>query len=586
MRSIACIGTPSDRWLSALRKQGAVEWVSAGEEQDVEVFHRSYTCVLIASDVTAAARRRIVTGLAPEWSSTVVLLIDERSHEEDQCCRTAEHVPVVSAALSLDDEAGGQVFISGDVAASERAESVFGRMSLRPVYCGTNAEHARLISWIEHALCGISRMVVIEAVSMALRVRLPIDLAASVIGRSSAHSRQAEKFFDELLKREGSEARQPVPVATMLGNLVDIARPLGLPLPLASSTMNLLSLRLQRSADDEQCVIDPFSNYERMVGLQRDRVVTGALHDCARDDPPPPPVIGYVGLGAMGSALAMQALQVGRELHVFDPDVAKVERLTEKGAHAAADVASLAAVCDLVFLCVPSAKEVEQILFGPDGMYGALPHGAIVIDQTTCSPADTVRFGERLAAAGVAMVDAPVTGGPNGVRNGTLVTMCGGTRAAFSHVRPVLEAMGGEVVYFGPPGSGQAIKLVKNALAAANRLMIYEALSLATAFGIPIETLRAALSTGPSASRALDRIATSIATGAPTADASLGTVVKDQQLIACMGRITSTPLPLLNIARTVLESGSRILGPQAEVDELGRLYGIESIKESRNHEKT
>ncbi|WP_158256600.1 NAD(P)-dependent oxidoreductase [Trinickia symbiotica] len=569
-----------------MRKLGAVVWVSAGEEENAEFFNRGCMCVLIASDVNAAVSRRIVTGLTPGSNAIVVALIDEHSREGDLGYQPAGHVPFVSAALSLDDEAGGRVFLSGDAAASEGAASIFTRMSLRSVYCGINTKHAWLISLLQHAICGISRMVTIEAVGMTLRARLPVDLAASVIGRSSGRSRQAEKLFDELLQREGGDIPMPEAVARMLCNLIDAALPLGLPLPLTSSATSLLSLEPPRSADDEQPATDSLGNYERLVGLRRDMVVTGAALEYARGDAPRSPVIGYVGLGAMGSALATQALQVARELHVYDPDPAKVERLTRKGARASADVASLAAVCDLVFLCVPSAKEVEQVLFGPGGMYAALARGTIVIDQTTCGPAETVRFGERLAAAGVAMIDAPVTGGPEGARNGSLVTMCGGTGTAFSRVRPVLEAMGGEVVYFGAPGSGQAIKLVKNALAAGNRLIVYEMLSLAAAFGIRIDALRAALSTEASASGALDRVLKSIETGTPTADASLRTVVKDQQLIASMGRLTGAPLPLLNIVRTVLEAGSRILGPQAQVDELGRLYGIGSFKESRNHEKT
>lgn len=585
MRSVACVGTPSGRWLPALEKLDGLTWVSAGEEQSAGLLDRGSMCVLIAADVSPEARGRLLTGLRPGSNNVVVELVDEYSREGDPCFETIEHVPVVSAALSLDEKAGGRVFLSGDVVASEGVASIFARMSVDSVYCGSDAGHARLISLLQHAICAISRMVIIDAVGMGLRAGLPIDLTASVIGRSSGRSRQAEMFFDGLVRRNGDEAGKSGFVTRMLENLVDVAMPLGLPLPLTSAGMTLLSLAPDDGSGDEQLAADPFGNYERLVGLRRETAVTSQADKSAGPDVPLSPVIGYVGLGAMGSALAMQALNVARELHVYDPDPAKIERLTRKGACAAADVSSLAAACDLIFLCVPSAREVGQILFGPSGMYAALGPGKIVIDQTTCTPAETVHFGERLAVAGVAMIDAPVTGGPEGARKGSLVTMCGGEAAAFSRVRPVLEAMGGEVVYFGGPGTGQAIKLVKNSLGAGNRLIIYEILSIAAAFGIQVDTLGVALSTGASASGALDRILGSIETGTPTADASLGTVVKDQQLIARMGRATGASIPLLNIARTVLEAGSRILGPQAQVDELGRLYGIGSFKESRNHEK-
>ncbi|MBL3960971.1 NAD(P)-dependent oxidoreductase [Burkholderia sp. KCJ3K979] len=506
-----------------------------------------------------------------------VMLADEYPDEADQYFRTTVHAPVVSAALSFDDKASGRVFLSGDVAASEGAAWIFAGLGLDTVYCGTRTEDAQLISLIQNAICSVSRMVSIEAAGMGLRAGLPVDLVASVIARSSGRSRQAEIFFEDLVQRDCDETVSSSSVTKMLENLVEVAMPLGLPLPLTSAAMVLLDLGAGDGAGNERPVDDPFTRYERLVGLRRDTVVTSKADKCAGNDATASPVIGYVGLGAMGSALAMQALRVARELHVFDPDPEKVERLTREGALAAADVASLAAVCDLIFLCVPSAKEVEQILFGVDGMYASLGSGKIVIDQTTCSPADTARFGQRLSRAGVAMIDAPVTGGPDAARSGGLVTMCGGEHAAFSRVRPVLEAMGGKVVYFGVPGSGQAIKLVKNSLGAGNRLIIYEVLSVAAAFGMQFDTLRAALSTGASASGALDRILRSIETGAPTADASLRTVAKDQQLIARLGRATGASIPLLNIVRTVLEAGTRILGPGAQIDELGRLYGMESF---------
>ncbi|MBN3756457.1 NAD-binding protein [Paraburkholderia sp. Tr-20389] len=561
-----------------MQKLDALTWASAGKEQGAWLLALDPRCVLISSDVSPEFRRRILTGWKPASNVVVVVLADEYSHEGDLCLETTAHVPVVSAALSLDEKAGGRVFLSGDAAASEVAASIFAQMSLDPVYCGSRAQDARLIALMQHAICAVGRMVVIEAAGMGVRASLPIDLAASVIARSSGRSRQADIFFDGLLHRDRDEAGASGAVTRMLGNLVDVAMTLGLPLPLTSAALALLSLEPVAGVDDGPPAAAPFARYERLVGLRRDRVVTSNADESAGGDPSLAPVIGYVGLGAMGSALAMQALRVARELHVYDPDPAKVEQLKREGACAAVDVSSLASVCDLIFLCVPSAKEVEQILFGAGGMYAALGRGKIVIDQTTCSPAETVRFGERLAVAGVAMIDAPVTGGPDGARSGGLVTMCGGQEAAFSRVRPVLEAMGGEVVYFGAPGSGQAIKLVKNSLGAGNRLIVYEMLSIAAASGLQIDTLRAALSTGASASGALDRILRSIMTGSPTADASLRTVVKDQQLIGRMGRAAGSPLPLLNVARTVLEAGSRMLGPAAQIDEIGRLYGIESFQ--------
>lgn len=578
MQSLVCVGKPSGKWLPALQKLDALKWVSAGDEQGASMSTLDTMWVLITSEVSAEARRRILASGQLATNAVVVLLADEHSREGEQGHDAMADDSMVSAALSLDEIAEGRVFLSGDQVASEAAASIFERMSLHPVYCGSSAKDARLIALIQHAICVLGRMVVIEAAGMTVRAGLPVDLAAEVIARSSGRSRQAEILFGGLLHGIRDEAVESESVKRMLENLVDTAMALDVPLPLTSAALALLSLDPVDSVEETQVAEDPLTRYERLVGLRRDLVITSNAHELAEGDALPSQVIGYVGLGAMGSALAMQALSVARELHVYDPDPAKVEQLGREGARVAKDVASLAAVCDLIFLCVPGAKETEQILFGDRGMFAALRHGTIVVDQTTCSPAETVRFCERLAVAGVAMIDAPVTGGPAGARDGGLVTMCGGQEAAFCRVRPVLEAMGGEVVYFGAPGSGQAIKLVKNSLSAANRLIVYEMLAVAAASRLRIDKLRDALSTGSSASGALDRILRSITTGSPTADASLRTVVKDQQLIGRMGRAGGSPLPLLNLAKTLLEAGSRMLGPAAQIDEIGSLYRIESFQ--------
>ncbi|MGF6872995.1 3-hydroxyisobutyrate dehydrogenase-like beta-hydroxyacid dehydrogenase [Paraburkholderia sp. MM5477-R1] len=578
MRSVVCVGEPSARWRAALIELDALEWVSAGEKHSAELWSGDHMCILIASDVSPNLRKRLITGFAPDSNVILVTLADEDWREGDACFDTTVHVPAVSAALSLGETDAGRVFLSGDPGAGEEVASIFARTSLDALYCGSRLAAAQLISSIQHAICTLSRMVIIEAAGLGVRSGLPVDRVASVVAHSSGRSRQAELFFHRLLDATGADAGKPGSALKMLGYLVGVAMPLGLPLPLTAAATALLSLETGEGDDARRVAGDPFSNYERLVGFRRSDVTTSKAEEYTGGDEAAPPVIGYVGLGAMGSALAGQALRVVRELHVFDPDPVKVERLTREGARAAPDVASLAAVCDVIFLCVPSAKEVEQVLFGTRGMYASLSRGTIVIDQTTCSPADAIRFSERLAIAGVAMIDAPVTGGPEGARNGRLVTMCGAEKEAFSRASPILKAMGGEVLYFGEPGSGQAVKLVKNALGVGNRLVIYEMLSIAAAFGIRIDTLHAALSSGVSASGALDRILRSIVTGDPTADATLMTVLKDQQLIGRMGRATGAPLPMLNVARTVLEAGSRILGPGAQVDELGRLYGIESFQ--------
>jgi 3-hydroxyisobutyrate dehydrogenase len=201
--------------------------------------------------------------------------------------------------------------------------------------------------------------------------------------------------------------------------------------------------------------------------------------------------VGVAGLGIMGSGMAANLLAAGHEVTVWNRTPARAEPLAALGATVAgesAGPAAMAAVVDVVLVCVSDTPDVEAVLFGPGGVAEGIRSGSLVIDASTVSPEATRSFAARLAERGVGFVDAPVSGGSEGARNGTLSIMVGGAAADVERARPVLAAIGRTITHVGPVGAGQTCKLVNQILVVVNMLAVSEALMLASAGGLDLAT--------------------------------------------------------------------------------------------------
>ncbi len=197
--------------------------------------------------------------------------------------------------------------------------------------------------------------------------------------------------------------------------------------------------------------------------------------------------IGYVGLGNMGRPLAAR-LQLTRGLLVYDLDAAAVNRLVERGASACESLESLAARCEVILLCLPTSDHVRTAIFGPQGLlHGARP-GTVIIDQTSGDPRVTRSMAEDLAAAGVELIDAPVSGGPKRAEDGTIAIMVGATDAQFARVEPILAAISPSVFHAGNLGDGHLVKLVNNMISGALRWLTLEGIALAAKYGVEPRT--------------------------------------------------------------------------------------------------
>lgn len=210
--------------------------------------------------------------------------------------------------------------------------------------------------------------------------------------------------------------------------------------------------------------------------------------------------IGLVGLGAMGLPMAKRILGAGHNLLVV-PHVNQgpAEELRGLGAETRQRAADLLPECDIVVTSVPDVPQVQQVLFGEEGLVAGRQESRelnlLFIDMSTINPTAARDNHARLKAAGISAVDAPVSGGPARASDGTLTIMVGGEEDAVARAMPVLNALGKHVVHVGAPGAGQAVKLVNQLLISIIMVANAEALTLGVKAGVPLETITEVIGT-------------------------------------------------------------------------------------------
>jgi 3-hydroxyisobutyrate dehydrogenase-like beta-hydroxyacid dehydrogenase len=219
-----------------------------------------------------------------------------------------------------------------------------------------------------------------------------------------------------------------------------------------------------------------------------------------RGNAPHPDPVGFLGLGALGAPMAGNLLRAGVAVTVHNRDRRREEPLAAAGAARAATPDDLAGRCRVLCLCLSDDDAVEEVLARAEP---ALRAGDLVIDFSTIAPATSRRLAGRLAERGTAYLDAPVTGGTEGARAGTLSVLVGGAAADLARARPLLEIVGQRITHLGPVGAGQEAKAVNQVLVAGTYAAVAEALALGQRLGLPMERLVAALAGGAAGSWAL-----------------------------------------------------------------------------------
>ena len=265
--------------------------------------------------------------------------------------------------------------------------------------------------------------------------------------------------------------------------------------------------------------------------------------------------VGWIGLGIMGTRQAANLRRAGYELTVYNRTRETAQAWAqEHGATVAATPAEVAQRSDIVFSMVVDGAQVEHVLLGEHGVVEGGREGLLIVDMSTIGPADARHVGERLDEHGVHFLDAPVTGSAPRAADGTLTIMVGGETEDFERAKPLLEAMGELIVYAGPRGHGQAIKVVNNAVAAANTNTLGQALLVGDAMGVDLDALVKVMAAGAGGSVVLDLKAAPMREHDYTTLFKLEHMLKDVRLCLEEGQAAGVPFPAAAEVREVLNA--------------------------------
>lgn len=256
-----------------------------------------------------------------------------------------------------------------------------------------------------------------------------------------------------------------------------------------------------------------------------------------------PTRLAFIGCGAMGAPMAERLIDAGHRVHIYDPNPAAAGPLVERGAVAAPSPRAAAAASEVAFACLPSPQVSRSVALDADGV-GACKGLAVYVEMSTIGSRAVKEIAAGLSERGIAVLDAPVSGGPRGARGGSLSTMVAGPRAAFDRAKPLLETIARNVFYIGEtPGLGQVTKLANNMISAAGMAAAFEASAMAVKAGVDarvlIDTINA--STGRN-SATMDKFPASVLTRSFDYGGKLSTMYKDVSLCLEEARELNVPM--------------------------------------------
>ena len=214
--------------------------------------------------------------------------------------------------------------------------------------------------------------------------------------------------------------------------------------------------------------------------------------------------LGYIGLGTMGGAMAENLIRAGYSLTVYNRTTSKAERLLDLGASLAESPAEVARKSELVFMNVSDTPDVLEIVFGENGIVEGAHPGMILVDHSTIKPSASREIYQRMQAVGVCALDAPVSGGDIGAKNGTLTIMVGGDADALEKIMPVLEVVGKKITHVGEAGAGQVAKAANQIMVAAQMVAEAELMLFAQKSGVDVAKVIEAIKSGAAQCWTLD----------------------------------------------------------------------------------
>jgi len=286
-------------------------------------------------------------------------------------------------------------------------------------------------------------------------------------------------------------------------------------------------------------------------------------------------VIGFIGLGIMGRPMARNLLKAGYSLVVHSRSRGPVDEIAQAGAKAAASAKDVAAQCDVLITMLPNSPEVELVALGPNGIIEGARPGLIFADMSTISPIVSQKIAKALEPKGVAMLDAPVSGGEKGAIDGALSIMVGGDKDVFERVLPIFQAMGKTITRLGPLGFGGFTKLANQIIVAVNLTALAEALTLGKKAGLDRDLLLTALAGGLAGSKCLEQKRANYVSNTYNPGFKVDLHYKDLGLIMESARALGVPLPATAVVQELF-SALRVKG-RGGLDHSGVITLLEDL---------
>ena len=285
--------------------------------------------------------------------------------------------------------------------------------------------------------------------------------------------------------------------------------------------------------------------------------------------------VGFIGLGIMGAPMAANLLKAGFQLTVWNRTASRSQPLVAAGAKLASTPAEVAASSEVIVSCVTNSGDVEEVALGPGGVLEGASPGSVYIDCSTIAPEMARKVAVALDEKGVAMLDAPVSGGDVGAIAGTLAIMVGGEAEVFEHCLPVLQAMGRTIVHVGPGGAGQVVKLCNQVAGGLNLLAAAEAITLARRAGVDPAKMLEVVGAGAAASWMLSNLAPRAVKGDYAPGFMVDLMQKDLRLVLDAANESHTPLPgtalVSQLFQSIQAEGRGKDGTQSLVDAIAKL---------------
>ena len=255
--------------------------------------------------------------------------------------------------------------------------------------------------------------------------------------------------------------------------------------------------------------------------------------------------VGFIGLGNMGLGMANNILMKNKELNVYNRTKSKIDLLNEGNIIKHSSISSIASNCDVLFTCLPDIKTSMDVFLGKGGILENSRPESVIVDHSTVDIDTSKLIWEKSLNKSVYFIDAPISGGPEGAKGGSLTIMCGGDSIAFEKIKPILNMMGSSVVHMGGAGTGTTMKLVNQLLTSVNTVASIEALLLADESGIDVKSALSVLKTSFGYSKMVERNVPYFAKKRfENSSAPIRNLEKDLKIILDLSKMLKLELPL------------------------------------------